>query len=412
MKAHVRGRHGTALNKKNRFHARAPRGARTVVVAFLCLIGGRNGTAASLLMENFDNAPPGGAYVAGLTGTAFSTVVGNTDVIGTLLNGASAGYKTCPASGTGINNCLDLNGLIPGAVRSNQSFSLTAGTTYTLAFSAAGSIPAVVGIPYAFTVSLGASGPTLFTVPDGGSFAAGRFIYTPAINETAAALVLASATDLGGSLREYGPLIDNLVLSDNTAPPPAFVPLRETFDATPPGSNFSTSLGGSRFTVRSGNVDVLGHLLNGADTGFFTCPDALTDAGNCVDLNGDQPGALESTTPFRLTSGTTYKVSFQLAGGEGSGTDCSHPLAVSLGASGAIGFCAPTGGGFMPESFFYTPAAHENEASLRFVSQATTGNPLYGPYIDDISVTEVPTPGAALWFLTALAALGGIRRWR
>lgn len=420
MTAHKACRRGTAVHEKDRLRAGSPlfrHGVRPLLTAVLCVAGAWNVSAQSLLAENFDAARPGGANGAGIPGTGFSTVLGNTDIIGTILNGAPAAYKVCPASGTGPNNCLDLNGLVPGAVTSNARFDLTAGVTYTLAFSAAGSVPAVAGTPYAFTVALGGSGPTLFTVPAGGSFIAERFTYTPAVNEAAAALVLTSATDLPGPSRQYGPLIDSLALSDNSVKPAAFVPLRETFNATPPGSNFSTRLAGSGFSVVSGNVDVLGHLLNGADTGFFTCPasggtDPAADPGNCIDLNGDMPGAIESTNPFRLISGATYAVSFRLAGGDGGGMGCAYVAGASLGGSGETLFCAPANSGFLNESFLYTPVTDEAEAALRFVSRATPGDLIYGPYIDDITVTQVPAPGALLWFLTALATLGGVRRWR
>jgi hypothetical protein len=224
-------------------------------------------------------------------------------------------------------------------------------------------------------------------------------------------LTLASTTNLPGAA-QYGPLIDNLNLAALPPSGSTFFPFIETFAGTQPGSNDSSVLAGSQFAVLAGNVDVFGNLLNGAPSAFFSCPSGVEEPANCIDLNGDTPGAIQSTTLFDLIAGTTYQVSFLLAGNVADGTHASYPLSVSLGDSGAIGFSAQPGAGFGLETFDYTPTQNEPQAELRFVSGATTGNPLYGPFVDDIEIDAIPEPASAAIFLTALAALRAARRRR
>ena len=365
-------------------------------------------SAQTLVSENFDAAAPGGALTNRLPGTGLRVTSGNVDVIGTILNGAWAAYSVCPAGPVPANNCLDLNGLNPGAVSTGPTLVLTAGTHYVLNFSAAGSIVGPPAPPYTFTVSLGASGPTSYSVPANGSFMGERFSYTPVTDQPNAALTLISTTNLPGNA-QYGPLIDNLTLAAGPAIPP---PLTENFNLVRPGSNQSGVLAGSRFAVIAGNIDVLGSSLNGAAAGFFSCPPGGIDAGNCIDLNGDQPATIEATSLFHLIAGTQYAISFELAGNVVDGTHTSYDLTVSLGGSGAIGFSAAPGAGFVAESFFYTPAVDEPEARLLFAATPGGGDRLYGPILDHIQVTGVPEPAGLWMLLPLLGILGGVRRRR
>ncbi|MBC7637133.1 MAG: hypothetical protein H7251_16200 [Acetobacteraceae bacterium] len=376
--------------------------------------------AALLLSDNFDSATPGGSYDSNIMGSAFSVFAGNVDVIGQITNGAANGYFSCPAGGPVENNCLDLNGTLPGAVKSTARFNLIAGRSYMLNFSAAGSMVDTARDPYRFTVALGNSGATGYTVAAGSSFAAQRFTYTPTINEDDAALVLASTTDIAGA-RQYGALIDNLRLTDNA---PVFGQSRapgggtvESFNSAQPGSNISSLIAGTGFAVVAGNVDVMGTIVNGAAAGFFTCPVGLPTENNCIDLNGNQPGAIATAAPMLLLAGTTYEVSFALAGNIDDGTHAAYAMHAQLGNSGAISFSTLPGSSFTTETFTYTPITDEVAAFLQFTSDSTAGNPIFGAFIDNISVVAlsngaavaVPEPGSMMMVLIGLSGLGGIR---
>lgn len=392
-----------------------------LVACSLMIAAGGPVEAAQLLVDNFDSATPSGGYTASIAGSGFSAFTGNVDVIGPITNGAASGFYTCPAGSAANNNCLDLNGTMPGAVRSNARFDLIAGRTYTLSFSAAGSVVDRAADPYSFTVALGNSAVTGYTVAAGSSFAAERFTYTPTVNETDAALVLASTTDITGA-RQYGALIDNLRLTDNApvfyqaaSASGAFV---EGFNSAQPGSNISTLIAGTGFSVISGNIDVTGNLPNGANGGFFTCPVGLPSENNCIDLNGNQPGAIATTDPMLLLAGVTYEVNFALAGNVADGTHATYDLHARLGNSRAFSFSAAPGSGFTTEAFTYTPISDEAAASLQFISDSTTGDPQFGAFIDTISVvalsnadpSAVPEPGSTALLLIGLGCLTALSR--
>ena len=399
---------GLAKNRANvaRLHRAL---VRLICVTWLAASGTVH--AQALYSENFDSLPPGGGLTGLIPGSGLTVTSGDADIIGNILNGAASAYSVCPAGPSAANNCLDLNGNGPGSVSTPAMFNLTAGTTYVLNFSAAGSVANVGGAPYTFTVTLGNSAPETFSLPANSGLVGEQFIYTPEVNQPNAALALASTTSLPGNAR-YGPVIDNLNLSALPPSGTTFYPFMQSFNKVQPGSNFSSILAGTRFAVVAGNVDVLGNLLNGAASGFYTCPPGMLEPGNCIDLNGDQPGEIESRNRFYLSAGTTYAVTFELAGNVVDGINSSYPLTVSLGGSGPVGFSAAPGSPFTEETLYYTPIVTQPQAPLIFAAGPDGGNPLYGPIISEVSVSAVPEPREVFMLPVLLVLLAMSRRRR
>ena len=377
---------------------------------WLFAAAGSPATARVLFSESFEGATPGGSYTGAIPGSLFGVASGTVDIIGTV---GPSEYSVCPGA-TG-NNCLDLNGTGPGSVISTQHFSLVAGRTYTLQFSASGSVADAASDPYAFTVSLGASGVSRYVVAAGSGFGARRFTYTPTSNEPDAALMLASATALPGAM-QYGALIDNLVLSDDAQPglQTAFtaVSFAETFDGATPGSNVTQDIPNTAFRVVSGNVDVFGNIANGGST-FYSCPSGRLLSNNCIDLNGTEPGAIATTLGGTLQAGTTYRVAFAMAENEADGTHTSYAFHVQLGNAAPVGFSVDAGSSFDTGSFLYTPTVDEVGPDLTFTSDSVTGDLRYGAFIDTVSVgVFVPEPSVTALFVGAIGLMMCLGRRR
>ncbi len=374
--------------------------------------------AATLFSETFDASQPGSAYTSTIPGAAFQVTSGNVDIIGNLTNGAGSGFFTCPGPNNGANNCLDLNGNNPGAITTTTGFNLTAGTTYTLSFNLAGSV--VPNVNYVMQATIGGSTPFTFSVPGGNDFGTETVSFTPTANEANAHLSFASLTDLPGN-SEYGPLIDNVVLTSAPAGPNPGGTLLFQQDLTTaaPGPNYRGPLSNSGLTVTAGDVDIFGNGTGSGTAGFYTCPAPLTANQTCIDLNGDQPGTIQTDQVFNLIAGTTYTVSFELAGNIPNGNLSEYTLGASFGNSGIYTFSAPPGAPFQTESFSYTPTTDESQARLVLSSQQYADLLNYGPIITDLSISDPPgsgdtvsasEPGVLSVILTSILSLAWLRR--
>jgi hypothetical protein len=357
------------------------------------LSAGVSAQAAVLLSDNFDSAQPGAAYVGAVSGSGFGVTSGNIDVIGSIQNDAGAGYFTCPGGGPNVNNCLDLNGDVPGTIQSNSQLSLKAGITYRLAFDVAGSSSNSGNTPYSLSVRLGDSAASLYSVAPNTSFTRQFFSFTPTVDENAARLVFTSTSTQTPSF--YGPLLDNISLTDNisvlrdaTQPEQHVgdILLQENFDAARPSGNYNRAIASTVFDATSGNVDILGDITNGGPSGFYSCPVPSTIKNNCLDLNGDQPGAVTSADPLNLLAGTSYTFSFDIAGNVADGSPAPYQALVTLGTSFTYTFNAPVGSPFQHVSFVYQPIVDEPAAALVISSGGDRGAGILGPMIDNIEV--------------------------
>ena len=381
-------------------------------------------SAAVLLHETFDAAPPGSSYTGAIPGSVFHVSSGDVDIIGTLPNGAAGGFFTCPNAPGAANNCLDLNGNQPGAVTTGAGFDLRAGTTYKLSFDLAGSVP--VAPAYRMQATIGNNPPVVFSIPAGNMFGTESLLYTPLTDEAGAHVSFQSVTNIPGA-PHYGPLIDNVSLATVTTPPAvpgvgSSLIFQQDFSAVRPGANYAGPVANSGFTVTSGNVDVFGDGTGAGASGFFTCPAPLPSSSGCIDLNGSQPATIQSDQLFNLRAGATYIVGFQLAGNIANAELAEYALTASLGGSAPFRFAISPDSPFQTESFTYSPAADETAARLIMMSQQNTAAPLYGPVITAISIASLPAvtsssppsalpePGPLAVMLSGLLGLALCRR--
>ena len=173
--------------------------------------------------------------------------------------------------------------------------------------------------------------------------------------------------------------------------------LTESFNGTQPGSAYSGSIGGSAFAVTSGTADIIGSIANGAGSTFYDCPGSIGSANNCLDLNGNGPGSITSSSRFDLRAGTTYTLRFDLAGSVADPGGAPFTMQVTLGDSAAYRFSVPAGGNFGTEQIRYTPTTDQSAASLVFTSTTAHASPEYGPLIDNIVLSDAPSaPGVAI----------------
>ncbi len=345
--------------------------------------------AASLFTETFGSAQPGSAYTGAIPNTGFTVTSGSVDIIGPLTNGAASGFYNCAAPNSGTANCLDLNGNQPGAITTDSGFNLTAGTSYTLSFNLAGSVP--VTSYYQMQATIGDSAPFVFSVPAGNAFGTETVTYTPATNQPNAHISFASDTDVPGNA-EYGALISDVTFGAAAANSSAMLIYSQTLATAAPGANYKGALSNTGLTVTSGDVDIFGNGTGSGTAGFYTCPPPLTASQTCIDLNGDQPGIVQTDQIFNLTAGSTYTVSFQLAGNIPNGDLSEYTLQASFGNSGPFTFSVPPDAPFQTETFSYTPSVDETGARLILASQQTSDSLSYGPIVTDLSITDPPGP--------------------
>ncbi len=406
----------------------APVPVRRLIISgiFICvaILGTGPAAAAMLFAQTFDTAQPGSAYSSSIPGSGFAVTSGTVDIIGNLTNGAANAFDTCPGPNNGANNCLDLNGNQPGAITSTSGYNLTVGNTYTLSFKLAGSLAGSVAgnAGYTMQATIGGSTPFTFAVPAGNNFGTETIRYTPTVNEANAHLSFASRTDIPGS-PQYGPLIDDVTLTSAAAAPSPVVPsagktliFNQDIATAHPGANYTGALSNTGFTVTSGNVDIFGDGTASGSAGFYACPVPLASSRTCIDLNGNQPGTIQTDQSFNLTAGSKYMVSFQLAGNIPNGDLSNYTLNASFGNSGIFSFSAPPAAAFQTETFSYTPTRNEMGAQLIFASQQNADSSLYGPIITNISIADptanssVPEPGSFGLMLAGLLGLGLIAR--
>src|SRR5665213_671402 len=179
---------------------------------------------------------------------------------------------------------------------------------------------------------------------------------------------------------------------------------------------------GSSFVTLSGGSTAINNWLVGGDSidyiGGYWQPE---NGSRSLDLNGLGTGSI-SQTITGLTSGTSYQVSFWLAGNPDAGPDTKT---VQVSASLDIGnysFDYVAAGGSLADmkwtqkTFDFT-APLSGAVTLTFLSTVlsggTTANPAaFGPALDNVSLTESTSAGStplpAAWTMMAggLAGFG------
>lgn len=178
-----------------------------LIAALAFALSGTAQASTVLLSENFNSAIPGTIFAGSVPGS-FVMGGGSVDVLGNL----HGSFFLCP-DGPG-NNCIDLNGSGPGTIRSAASFNLVAGNTYELSFDLAPGPES----EYKATVSLG-SHTGVFTAVKGTGFVHMSMLFTQSVADTGVKVTFSGAV-APGKPAYWGPVIDNVVLTETTPPVP------------------------------------------------------------------------------------------------------------------------------------------------------------------------------------------------
>ncbi len=156
----------------------------------------------------------------------------------------------------------------------------------------------------------------------------------------------------------------------------------------------------ANWTIVSGSVDVVG-----AGTSLNWC-----GAGNrCLDMNGNEPGRIE-TTLTGLTVGLTYLLTFDYGNNQNS-QNLNPPEQLSFGFVGQTTyalniFAQPT----LTASGIYTLVSNSTTATLFFADTGNSPNDRGGPLLDNVRLSAIPLPAGGLLLLTALGGIAALRR--
>jgi hypothetical protein len=150
------------------------------------------------------------------------------------------------------------------------------------------------------------------------------------------------------------------------------------------------------WTVANGTVDTIG-------SGYF---DFLPGNGHYIDLDGSTGLAGVLSTSLNLTAGTTYTLSFSLAGDHRN----AGPDIVDVGFGGASTTLTPaTTDGFSTFTLSFTPGT-SGAYALSFHDRGADNQ---GALLDNVTVTSaVPEPASVALMLAGLGLVGVARRRR
>jgi hypothetical protein len=202
--------------------------------------------------------------------------------------------------------------------------------------------------------------------------------------------------------------VASLAAAITAVPATAATIFSENFDGLA-GGNYGTAAHLNNFIVTNNDVDIVGVPMT-----QWGCPAPNGGAGNgCVDLNGNAPGTITSST-IALKAGTTYTISFSLAGnGEPQSPSPTSPYTMDVSFGGVTkSFSAAPLSPFATYSFDVT-AAQAGTTSLIFASTSQNQPQFWGPILDDVKVTApdpvgsaVPEPASWAMMLIGFGATG------
>ena len=142
--------------------------------------------------------------------------------------------------------------------------------------------------------------------------------------------------------------------------------------------NYTTGQTFGDWTVRSGDVDVIGSAWESSPLG-----------GRVVDLDGNNPGAIYQT--LTTEAGKQYQVVFALSGNFGAHEAIKDLRVSAAGESADFAISEPDGWSttnLLWEHRSFTFTADSNLTDLDFTSLESSGGS--GPVIADIQVIEIP----------------------
>jgi choice-of-anchor C domain-containing protein len=161
---------------------------------------------------------------------------------------------------------------------------------------------------------------------------------------------------------------------------------------------------GSFKTIEVAGTDITGWSVVGASVDYIGSYWTAADGTRSIDLSGKvgDAGSL-SQAISGLSAGTTYYVTFALAGNNDGPPD---PKTVRVDVGGYSGtFTSPKGIIWVDKTFnFISPST---DVTLTFTSLDNTG---FGPALDNVRMNAVPLPGAVLLLGAGLARLTAYSR--
>jgi len=172
----------------------------------------------------------------------------------------------------------------------------------------------------------------------------------------------------------------------------------DSFETATLGLN--TTPTGWTVTNPGGTVDVIGGGLFGG---------LCAGSGQCIDLDGSTGLAGVLSRSFNLNSGTTYTLSFDIAGNRrGAGTETG---VVTLGGASlnySLTDSSPAAA-YQTMSLAFTPAS----TGLYTLSFANAGGDNQGAILDNVTLTAaVPEPTSAALLLLGLGGVALLKRRR
>lgn len=173
--------------------------------------------------------------------------------------------------------------------------------------------------------------------------------------------------------------------------------------------NFTGTFETLNFNVPVQATNIIGWTVTNGSVDYINSYWQPAQGSYSLDMSGNGPGTI-SQTLNGLTSGQSYKVSFDLAGNPDGGQGTKQLTVAAVGSQNyfftVTGSDSKTSMGWALESFVFTAAGPT--ALLSFASDVSSP---YGPALDNVSISETPLPATWIMLLGGLLGFGGLA-WR